>query len=133
MERVQIGIGHPQIPALPADAVRAVAGRRKHPLDDPGFGIDAIDVPRWRHGKPQLPLSPLLPMGSGPGRGPSQHFSHLIPSDLNAPSAGRGAAAVRAGSLRLRGPTTSGERTGSLWRVVYELVDHAGARREMSL
>ncbi len=52
---VEVTIGHPKIPAFPADAVRTVTGNLI--LYDPRFRIDAIYLARRRYRKSKIPAA----------------------------------------------------------------------------
>ena len=81
VECIVVGIGDPEILAIPTDAVGAIADGRPPLLDDPRFGVNAVHHPGGRNGGPELAFPPLQAMGAGSRRAGALHLTHLESAD----------------------------------------------------
>src|SRR5580658_7084209 len=125
-KRVPIGVGDPEVPTLPTDSVRPIAGRVKSLLDDPRFWIQAKDHARRGHRHPKLAVPHLLAMSSGPQSAAAEQLPRLEAPHL---------AGVRVFSwlLLLSRLLLRREWAAARRRISHHLVDHSGSRREMFL
>src|SRR5579885_211346 len=124
-KRVEVGIGAPEIPALPADSMRAVAGGLESLLDHPGLGVQAEDHARRRHRHPQLAVPDFLSVRAGSQGARAEQLACLVAPHLIRVQVLRRSLFPRLSCWRLR------QRAAPRGRVPNHLVDHAGSGRQV--
>src|ERR1700676_1870995 len=81
-ERVPIGVGDPEVPALPADSMGPITCGVEPFFDDPGLRIHTEDHTRRRHGHPELAVPHFLAVSACSQSAAAEQLAGLESSDF---------------------------------------------------